>query len=218
MTAKFSASSDGTKVNIGNAAEDALQIDSTAKTIKALAPYTFSGLTAVNTSFTPTGDVAATNVQAAIAELDTEKVSKGVYESGQIIQQRTFTDAGGTISGTTIQAIVQSTKAFTPKSNNSTLLITVTGGFNISVVSGINTAINLRIYENTVSTLLGATITYAAAQSAGGLGITVGGVITIAIPNTAFTTRSFGLAGWSNSGSAVGSSVAVVFSISEIQN
>ena len=39
MTAKFSASSDGTKVTIGTAAEDALQIDATAKTIKALAPY-----------------------------------------------------------------------------------------------------------------------------------------------------------------------------------
>lgn len=43
MTAKFSASADGTKVNIGNAAEDALQIDSTAKTIKALAPYLLKG-------------------------------------------------------------------------------------------------------------------------------------------------------------------------------
>ena len=42
MTAKFSASADGTKVNIGNAAEDALQIDSTAKTIKAVAPYTMA--------------------------------------------------------------------------------------------------------------------------------------------------------------------------------
>ena len=43
MTAKFSASSDGTKVNIGNAAEDGLQIDSTAKTISAVAPYVIDG-------------------------------------------------------------------------------------------------------------------------------------------------------------------------------
>lgn len=42
MTAKFSANADGTKVTIGNAAEDALQIDSTAKTIKAVAPYTMT--------------------------------------------------------------------------------------------------------------------------------------------------------------------------------
>ena len=39
MTAKLTASADGTKVTIGTAAEDALQIDATAKTISALAPY-----------------------------------------------------------------------------------------------------------------------------------------------------------------------------------
>jgi hypothetical protein len=39
MTAKLTASADGSKVLIGTAAEDALQIDATAKTIKALAPY-----------------------------------------------------------------------------------------------------------------------------------------------------------------------------------
>ena len=65
MTAKFSASSDGTKVTIGNAAEDALQIDSTAKTIKALAPYVLSAPVqtwqrldasrALNTSYTNNG-------------------------------------------------------------------------------------------------------------------------------------------------------------------
>jgi len=42
MTAKLSASADGTKVTIGTAAEDALQIDATEKTIKALAPYLFN--------------------------------------------------------------------------------------------------------------------------------------------------------------------------------
>lgn len=39
MTAKITASADGTKVNIGNALGDALQIDSTTATIKAVAPY-----------------------------------------------------------------------------------------------------------------------------------------------------------------------------------
>ncbi len=43
MTAKLSASADGTKVTIGTAAEDALQIDATAKTIAALAPYLLKG-------------------------------------------------------------------------------------------------------------------------------------------------------------------------------
>ena len=55
MTAKIGASADGTKVTIGNAAEMALEIDATAKTIKALAPYSlqqsgpaFSAWTSVN--------------------------------------------------------------------------------------------------------------------------------------------------------------------------
>ena len=39
MTAKITASADGTKVNVGTAAEDALQIDATAKTIKGINNY-----------------------------------------------------------------------------------------------------------------------------------------------------------------------------------
>lgn len=41
MTAKITADASGTKVTIGTAAEDALEIDATAKTVKALAPYSF---------------------------------------------------------------------------------------------------------------------------------------------------------------------------------
>jgi hypothetical protein len=42
MTAKITADAAGTKVLIGNAAENALEIDSVAKIIKALAPYLFN--------------------------------------------------------------------------------------------------------------------------------------------------------------------------------
>jgi len=42
MTAKITASADGTKVLIGTAAEDALQIDVTAKTITPVAPYSLN--------------------------------------------------------------------------------------------------------------------------------------------------------------------------------
>ena len=43
MTTKLTSSSDGSKIRIGTAAEDALEIDATAKTIKALAPYQMAG-------------------------------------------------------------------------------------------------------------------------------------------------------------------------------
>jgi hypothetical protein len=43
MTAKITADATGNKVTLGTAAEDALQIDATAKTIKALSPYQMNG-------------------------------------------------------------------------------------------------------------------------------------------------------------------------------
>jgi hypothetical protein len=59
MTAKFSASADGSKVLIGTAAEDALQIDATAKTITGLTPYAFLPLTSyANDSDAAAGGVA----------------------------------------------------------------------------------------------------------------------------------------------------------------
>lgn len=59
MTAKLTASADGTKVTIGNAAEDALQIDATAKIIAAVSPYTFLPLTSyANDSAAAAGGVA----------------------------------------------------------------------------------------------------------------------------------------------------------------
>lgn len=83
MTAKFSASADGTKVYVGNTSENALEINATGKTIKAVAPYAIQGQSAANTPFTPSGNIAANNVQSAIAELDSEKapLNKGVFAS-----------------------------------------------------------------------------------------------------------------------------------------
>ena len=81
MTAKLSASADGTKVTIGTAAEDALQIDATAKTIKALAPYSlqpqlpaFSATKSVNQAFTGVGSPQIT--------FDVEQFDYGNYFSG----------------------------------------------------------------------------------------------------------------------------------------
>lgn len=57
MTAKLSASADGTKVLLGTAAEDALQIDVTAKTVSPVTPYSFSG----NSPSFVVGQVTLTN-------------------------------------------------------------------------------------------------------------------------------------------------------------
>lgn len=59
MSAKISASADGLKVNIGNAAEDALEINQTAKTIKGINGYALLPLTSyANDSAAAAGGVA----------------------------------------------------------------------------------------------------------------------------------------------------------------
>jgi hypothetical protein len=59
MTAKITADATGNLVTLGTAAEDALQIDATAKTIKALSPYTFLPLTSyANDAAAAAGGVA----------------------------------------------------------------------------------------------------------------------------------------------------------------
>ena len=59
MTAKIKASSDGLKVTIGNAAEDALEINQTAKTIKGINGYAFLPTTSyANDSAAAAGGVA----------------------------------------------------------------------------------------------------------------------------------------------------------------
>lgn len=60
-----------------------------------------SAATAIGTSFSPTGGVSATTVQAAIAELDSEKVSVGSITAAGT----SFTPAG-TISATNVQAAI----------------------------------------------------------------------------------------------------------------
>jgi len=56
------------------------------------------GISATNTPFTPTGDIAATNVQTAIAELDSEKAATTTLASYAALAGATFV---GGISGTT---------------------------------------------------------------------------------------------------------------------
>ena len=84
MTAKLTASADGTKVTIGTAAEDALQIDATAKTIKALAPYQMGGN---GPAFLAT-DTATTSSAGATTQVvfDTE-----VFDTGNCFDGTTFT-------------------------------------------------------------------------------------------------------------------------------
>lgn len=214
MTAKITASADGTKVVIGSASEDALQIDTTANTINALAPYTI-GMDAANVVVTPVGSVAATDVQAAIAELASEKMQ---LESGRVLQQKVYTDNGSSHSGTSWTNLVSSQKSITPKSNNSTLLIEVSGQFLVSNLAATNTNAAFGIYESAQGSIIGGGFNLSAPSGAGGVGSTIGGCIRATVSNAALTTRTFGLSGAVGSSSYSLSAAALVITITEIQN
>lgn len=82
MTAKLTASADGSKVLIGTAAEDALQIDATTKTVKALSPYTLAGngpaFSAYATAATPIPNGVATVIPLLGKNFDTNNCHSAV--------------------------------------------------------------------------------------------------------------------------------------------
>lgn len=117
MTAKFSASADGTKVYLGNASEYALELDATAKLIKAVAPYAFSLPARV---YAP-GEI----IQQVIA------ADNGVTGFGN----------------PSFVSVTQSAKQITPKSTNSIILLQVFAQVTVNNVSGVNTALNFQMWD-----------------------------------------------------------------------
>jgi len=179
MTAKLTASADGTKVTIGTAAEDALQIDATAKTIEALSPYVFKPV------------------------------------SGQVLQQRFFTDGGSGNIPATIGNVTQTNKSFTPKSTNSTIKVSVSFyGF----PSNPGSFINLRLRQ-VVPTGVDISTTNSAGLIPSGVAQAVmSSFIEGVISNTSLTTREFQL--WANNttGAANAAVVNQVWTITEVKN
>jgi len=71
MTAKLTASADGSNVLIGTAAENALEINATTKVVKALAPYSLAGN---GPAFSATGSGGMTvNVEAKVVNINVEQ-------------------------------------------------------------------------------------------------------------------------------------------------
>jgi hypothetical protein len=86
MTAKITADAAGTKVLIGNAAENALEIDSTAKTIKALSPYQMN---ATDTTKVPLAGGTMTGPLSVNVPSDLGLTITGSNEGGEIALRHT---------------------------------------------------------------------------------------------------------------------------------
>lgn len=70
------------------------------------------GLTAVKVTYTPMGGVAATDVQAAITELDTEKLAASLYTASDILAKLITVDgAGSELDADTIDGVQESALA-----------------------------------------------------------------------------------------------------------
>lgn len=215
MTAKFSASADGTKVYLGNASENALEIDATTKLILPVSPYAFQGAQAANVSFAPVGNVAANNVQAAIAELDSEKLQ---IAPGTVLQQCVFYDAGSSTSNSSYTNLLAATKGINPKSANSIILIEASGQFLVSPLAATNVNAAFAIYRGSVATQVGSGMNISAPSGSGGVGNTIMGTIRAMITNTSLAQIAFGLMGAVGSSSYSCSATELIITLTEIQN
>jgi microcystin-dependent protein len=149
--------------------------------------------TAVGTSFTPVGNVAATNVQAAIAELDSELRA---YRSGEVLQIVTHFDAGTNQSASDWISLTNVAASITPKSTNSTIIVECFSNFSVTNVAAVNAEAVFQIYSGSVpSGNIGSFIAPRAFSAAGGVGVACGGALMASVANTALTIRSFALGG-----------------------
>lgn len=106
MTAKIKADASGTKLTVGTAAEDALEIDSTAKTIKPVSPYAFSGEQKGGTTAPAAGQVGEllTNsggpvdigIALAVGNMAAVTLTPGVWDV-QVYGSFNFSAAGGSL-------------------------------------------------------------------------------------------------------------------------
>lgn len=139
-----------------------------------------------------------------------------VYAPGEIIQQTITTDAGSGTSSTTATNVTVSAILFTPKSTNSTLLVTCSG----YAYSGTNTYSynfsNLRIHESG-SPIGPGTISIGSGQVATQW---IGPAVAQAkLANSALTQRSFTMYMWNYAyGSNPCAMTGQVWTITEIQN
>jgi len=173
--------------------------------------------TAVGTSFTPSGTVVATNVQAAIQELDADV--HAAPASGTILQEALFAEMLSAVANTSYVQ-VSSNFIFTPKSTNSKLIITPTlpATAIAAAGAGTNNTGTVDLVEN-ASTVPGASAVIGVVSGAGTDAQALGSLCPAAIvTNTALTARTFSLS--AKCLNAVGQFLPgqLVMSIREVQN
>lgn len=202
-------------------------------TINGWVPIGGGQITASDVSFTPGGTISANNVQLAIGELDTEKAPVGAsytkaesdslfrpkaYAPGEIIQQVLAADNGVTgFSNPSFVSVTQSVKTITPKSTNSIVLLQVFGQATVNNVTGVNTQVNLQMW-NYRSNSGGAVFSCGAPTASGGVGWNGTIHADMALTNNSLDPISCALFGQAvGAGASIGIT-ELRFVLTEIQN
>lgn len=140
---------------------------------------------------------------------------------GQVLQEVIVTDVGSTTTSTTLVNINAGNISILPKSNNSTLLVSVVFYGTITFVSTGVTNAFFQIFDVTNSALVGSLITLGTAGSgAAGVALNAPCTVQARVTNNVLTNRSFQLQAKESStfGTPTAGGQIMTWSIREIQN
>lgn len=137
---------------------------------------------------------------------------------GAILQVQTFTDAGSSTTSNVYTNLSAGLKPITPRSANSTIIVSISGLFGCANSTGFNSVGNFQIYRDAVANLIGASCQVSALTGSGGNGASCAGNITALYTNTTLAVKSFGIVGYNSINTVSAFAQNLVITITEVQN
>jgi hypothetical protein len=143
--------------------------------------------------------------------------ARNTWNSGDVIQEVVYTDAGATTSSTTYTNLNASVKNITARSTNSSILVSVTFQGGINPLSATNTYGTFQLYEATLG-LFGPSPNFQAPSGSGGTGVFIPAALSAIYTNSTQSLKQFSIQGKSSHSGTVAQATQMVWSIREIQN
>lgn len=147
----------------------------------------------------------------------TPVATRNTWNSGDVIQEVVYTDAGATHSGTSFNNTTVSYKPITPKSTSSKILVSVTYTAGVGPQTGVNATGIFQLWEATAG-FIGVTSGITAAVGAGGIGPASPSAISVIYSNTSSAVKQFSMQSYTTSSGSPVSATGMVWSLREIQN
>ena len=137
--------------------------------------------------------------------------------SGEILQEITATDAGGSTASTSLANLNLANVSITPKSPSSVIIVDVQFQGRSSLLSGTNTLAAYRLYEATGASDIGEENQLTASAESQGVNMQAPINVRARIANAALTERTFQLRARTNQAGAPAHATNMVWSIREIK-